>query len=80
VLTTPRLSLPEVGGEAVAYTGPGPDEIARDLAALLDDAPRRQALAAAGVARAREFTWESSADVHLAAWSRAAQQAAMAAR
>ena len=80
VLTTPRLSLPEVGGEAVAYTGPGPDEIARDLAALLDDAPRRQALAAAGVARAREFTWESSADVHLAAWSRAAQQAALAAR
>ena len=27
VLTTPRLSLPEVGGDAVAYTsrGPGPD-------------------------------------------------------
>ena len=24
VLTTPRLSLPEVGGEAVAYTGPRP--------------------------------------------------------
>ncbi|WP_432979798.1 glycosyltransferase family 4 protein [Dactylosporangium sp. CA-233914] len=72
VLTTPRLSLPEVGGDAVAYTGPGPDEIARDLAALLDDTERRNALAKAGAARAKEFTWESSAEVHLAAWARAA--------
>ncbi|MER7275488.1 glycosyltransferase family 1 protein [Dactylosporangium sp. NPDC000244] len=72
VLTTPRLSLPEVGGDAVAYTGPSPDEIARDLAALLDDTERRNALAKAGAARAKEFTWESSAEVHLAAWARAA--------
>ena len=72
VLTTPRLSLPEVGGDAVAYTGPGTDEIARDLAALLDDDERRNALAKAGAARAKEFTWESSAEVHLAAWARAA--------
>ena len=72
VLTPPRLSLPEVGGDAVAYTGPGTDEIARDLAALLDDDERRNALAKAGAARAKEFTWESSAEVHLAAWARAA--------
>jgi glycosyltransferase involved in cell wall biosynthesis len=71
VLTTPRLSLPEVGGDAVAYTGPDPDEIARELGALLDDEPRRMALAKAGLARAKEFTWESSAEVHLAAWARA---------
>jgi glycosyltransferase involved in cell wall biosynthesis len=71
VLTTPRLSLPEVGGDAVAYTGPDPDDIARDLGALLDDEPRRLALAAAGAARAKEFSWDSSADVHLAAWARA---------
>jgi len=74
VLTTPRLSLPEVGGDAVAYTGPSPDEIARDLAGLLDDEARRMALAKAGAARAKEFTWESSAEVHLAAWGRAAAQ------
>jgi glycosyltransferase involved in cell wall biosynthesis len=72
VLTTPRLSLPEVGGDAVAYTGESPEEIARDLGALLTDEPRRQALARAGAERAREFTWESSAEVHLAAWTRAA--------
>src|SRR5690348_7467957 len=71
VLTTPRLSLPEVGGEAVAYTGPDPEAIARDLAALLDDDARRAALAAAGLARAKEFSWESSVDVHLASWARA---------
>src|SRR5215470_477859 len=72
VLTTPRLSLPEVGGDAVAYTGESPEEIARDLGALLADAPRRAHLSTAGAARAHEFTWESSAEVHLAAWARAA--------
>jgi glycosyltransferase involved in cell wall biosynthesis len=72
VLTTPRLSLPEVGGDAVAYTGESPEEIARDLRALLDDEARRLELAKAGSDRAKEFTWESSAEVHLASWARAA--------
>src|SRR5438874_4049812 len=56
VLTTPRLSLPEVGGDAVAYTGESTEEIARDLRALLDDESRRMTLAKAGVERAKEFT------------------------
>jgi glycosyltransferase involved in cell wall biosynthesis len=72
VLTTPRLSLPEVGGDAVAYTGESPEEIARDLGDLLDDEARRLTLAKAGSDRAKEFTWASSAEVHLASWSRAA--------
>jgi glycosyltransferase involved in cell wall biosynthesis len=72
VLTTPRLSLPEVGGDAVAYTGESAEEIGQDLSALLDDESRRLALAKAGFDRAKEFTWESSAEVHLAAWARAA--------
>jgi glycosyltransferase involved in cell wall biosynthesis len=72
VLTTPRLSLPEVGGDAVAYTAPDPGSIARDLGALLDDEARRSTLAEAGLARAKEFSWDSSAEVHLAAWARAA--------
>ena len=72
VLTTPRLSLPEVGGDAVAYTSEDPAQIGTDLAALLDDEARRLALAKAGFDRAKEFTWESSAEVHVAAWSRAA--------
>ncbi|WP_410809703.1 glycosyltransferase family 4 protein [Micromonospora sp. 067-2] len=71
VLTTPRLSLPEVGGDAVAYTSEDPEQIGTDLAALLDDEQRRLTLAKAGFDRAKEFTWESSAEVHIAAWSRA---------
>jgi len=75
VLTTPRLSLPEVGGDAVAYTQEDPDSIAGDLAALLDDPDRLQRLAAAGLARSAEFTWAQSAEVHLASYARAASEA-----
>jgi glycosyltransferase involved in cell wall biosynthesis len=72
VLTTHRLSLPEVGGDAVAYTEPGVDEIAQSLSALLDDAARRRQLADAAMTRAREFTWAASAEAHLASYNRAA--------
>ncbi len=76
VLTTPRLSLPEVGGDAVAYTEPDADSIGRELSALLDDPERRARLAEAGHARAHEFTWAASAEAHLASYARAAQQSA----
>ncbi|MGH8878086.1 MAG: glycosyltransferase, partial [Stackebrandtia sp.] len=72
VLTTPRLSLPEVGGDAVAYTGAEPDEIARDLSALLADEQQRAKLSILGVERARDFTWQRSASAHLATWRKAA--------
>jgi glycosyltransferase involved in cell wall biosynthesis len=72
VLTTPRLSLPEVGGDAVAYTGENPEQIAVDLAALLDDPARRKELSAAATARAAEFPWDASAEAHLASYARAA--------
>jgi glycosyltransferase involved in cell wall biosynthesis len=71
VLTTRRLSLPEVGGDAVAYTEPDPEAIARDLAALLDDPERRAALGEAGALRSREFTWAASAEAHLASYAAA---------
>jgi glycosyltransferase involved in cell wall biosynthesis len=71
VLTTQRLSLPEVGGDAVAYTEPDPDSIARALTLLLDDEGRRRQLAEAGAARAHEFTWSASAEAHLASYARA---------
>jgi len=72
VLTTHRLSLPEVGGDAVAYTEPDPESIGRSLAALIDDPARRESLARAGLTRAGEFTWEASAEAHLASYARAA--------
>lgn len=71
VLTTHRLSLPEVGGDAVAYTEPDVDAIATSLVTLLDDPERRDRLGAAGLARAKEFTWEASAEAHLASYARA---------
>ncbi|HEX4017111.1 MAG TPA: glycosyltransferase family 1 protein [Frankiaceae bacterium] len=71
VLTTPRLSLPEVGGDAVAYTQPEAPAIADALADLLSDQPRRADLAARGLARAHEFTWAASAEAHLASYARA---------
>ncbi|TAL16411.1 MAG: glycosyltransferase family 1 protein [Frankiales bacterium] len=74
VLTTNRLSLPEVGGDAVAYTEPDPDSIAANLTALLDDPDRRAALGRAGHERSLEFTWAASAEAHMAAYSRALEQ------
>ncbi len=72
VLTTRRLSLPEVGGDAVAYCGTGVDEIAAGLRALLDDPDRRTALSAAAVGRAAGFTWARAAAMHVEAFARAA--------
>lgn len=71
VLTTHRLSLPEVGGDAVAYTEPDADSIAESLCAMLDDPARRESLGEAGYLRSREFTWAASAEAHLASWARA---------
>jgi glycosyltransferase involved in cell wall biosynthesis len=71
VLTARRLSLPEVGGDAVEYTEPDVDGIATTLAALIDDPERRAVLSRSAQARAREFTWESSATAHLKTYERA---------
>jgi glycosyltransferase involved in cell wall biosynthesis len=74
VLTTYRTSLPEVGGDAVAYTEPDADSIAFALRALLDDPVRRVALSEAGYARAQDFTWAASAAAHVASYKRAVEQ------
>ncbi|HEX3731511.1 MAG TPA: glycosyltransferase family 1 protein [Mycobacteriales bacterium] len=74
VLVTPRLSLPEVGGDAVAYTGEDAEKIGTDLAALLDDPDRRAELGAAASVRAARFTWQASAKAHLDSYAHAARQ------
>lgn len=68
VLTTDRLSLPEVGGDAVAYCGTTAPEIGDALAALLADDARRAALAHAAVERAARFTWDAAAEAHVEAF------------
>jgi glycosyltransferase involved in cell wall biosynthesis len=74
VLTTHRTSLPEVGGEAVAYTEPDAESIRDALKTLLESRERRESLAAAGIARSREFTWDASAEAHMVSYQRAVDQ------
>ncbi len=74
VLTTRKLALPEVGGDAVAYTGTGAGDIAAALSELLDDPERRQQLSEAAVDRAAGFTWAASAEAHHVAYDRAAAE------
>ena len=71
VLTTRELSLPEVGGDAVAYCGTDVRSIATELRSLLDDPARRRSLAAAAQARAAQFTWAAAAEAHVAAYEAA---------
>jgi glycosyltransferase involved in cell wall biosynthesis len=71
VLTTRRLALPEVGGDAVAYCGVGAGDIAAALVELLDDTGLRAGLAAAAQRRAKEFSWLTSAEAHRVAYERA---------
>ena len=61
VLTTRRLSLPEVGGDAVAYSDVGAGAIAAGLTELLHDPARRADLGARAAVRAAEFTWSAHA-------------------
>jgi glycosyltransferase involved in cell wall biosynthesis len=74
VLTTHRTSLPEVGGDAVAYTEPDAASIRSALRSLLEDPGRRKSLGTAAHARALEFTWAASAEAHMASYERAAAQ------
>jgi glycosyltransferase involved in cell wall biosynthesis len=75
VLTTHRTSLPEVGGDAVAYTEPDAGSIKTALRGLIDDGAQREALGNAGYARSLEFTWAASAQAHMACYERAASTA-----
>jgi glycosyltransferase involved in cell wall biosynthesis len=68
VLTSDQLSLPEVGGDAVAYTGTGPEQIASALSELLLDDLRRQELRERARTRALGFSWPRTAERHVEAY------------
>jgi glycosyltransferase involved in cell wall biosynthesis len=72
VLTTRRLSLPEVGGDAVAYTEPDPQAIAAALRELLGAPERRAELGSAARERAAQFDWRACARAHLRSYAAAA--------
>ena len=68
VLTTPRLSLPEVGGDHVEYSEPDDVALASALTSLFADAARRAELRAGARPWAALFTWERSAERHREAY------------
>ncbi|HEV2886057.1 MAG TPA: glycosyltransferase, partial [Jatrophihabitans sp.] len=74
VLTTRRLALPEVGGDAVAYTEPDDASIADALSWLLADPELREQLGQAGLARAARFSWAACAEAHLRAYELALER------
>ena len=71
VLTTRRLALPEVGGDAVEYTETDAPAIAAALTHLMQNPAERGRLGAAAAVRAGEFTWARCADSHSDAYERA---------
>jgi glycosyltransferase involved in cell wall biosynthesis len=73
VLTTRRLALPEVGGDAVAYTEPDDVAIATALGELLVDEETRRLLGKAALERAGQFTWDRCAQLHVEAYRAAVE-------
>lgn len=67
VITTRRLALPEVGGDAVLYTDVDAESIAEAIVTALSGDGENAPLREAAIERARQFTWSASARVHLAA-------------
>ncbi len=63
VITSNRSALPEVAGEGALLVNPEDiDDIATALARLAADEVLRERLAARGLERARQFTWESAVE------------------
>jgi glycosyltransferase involved in cell wall biosynthesis len=61
VLTTRVLSIPEIGGDAVAYSGTDEASIYSSLLSLLKEPSRRHAFGSAALERSRSFTWSLTA-------------------
>jgi glycosyltransferase involved in cell wall biosynthesis len=74
VLTSDRSSLPEVGGDAVAYADPtDATDVAVRLEELLLDPGRRAELGKRARARAATFSWERTAQIAIEALERVAR-------
>ena len=64
VVTSGAGGLKEVGGDAVVVVeGRDPGSYVQALEALGDDPDRRDALIARGLGRARQFTWQKTAEL-----------------
>jgi glycosyltransferase involved in cell wall biosynthesis len=71
-----RPALPEVAGDAALYFDPlDVAAIARAIEDLLGDAGLRERFRAAGLERARRFTWTDAAAATLASYRHALREA-----
>jgi glycosyltransferase involved in cell wall biosynthesis len=68
VVASRRGALPEVAGDAAVLTEPEPAPLAEALARVLGDAGLRERLRAAGLERARAFSWQRTAAETLAVY------------
>jgi alpha-1,3-rhamnosyl/mannosyltransferase len=72
VVCANRTSLPEIAGDAAVLVDPDDSAaFAAALAEVLSSSERREELAAAGLARAREVSWRRCADLTIAVYQRA---------
>lgn len=64
VICSNTTSLPEVGGDAVAYCEPGNFEsIGRAIESVIGNPKLRQAMVSNGLVRAQKYTWEKNAEI-----------------
>jgi glycosyltransferase involved in cell wall biosynthesis len=72
VITTQKLAIPEVGGDAVMYVEPTAAKIRDAMMHALQDVDGRQQLQAQASRRASLFTWHATAARHVVAYDLAA--------
>jgi glycosyltransferase involved in cell wall biosynthesis len=73
VITTRKLAIPEVGGDAVIYVEPTANSIRDAMRSLVTDPDRSVDLRSRAILRATLFTWSATARAHVAAYATAAQ-------
>jgi glycosyltransferase involved in cell wall biosynthesis len=72
VLAARAAAVPEIAGDAALLVEPGDeDQVAASLDRLARDGTDADRLRAAGLRRAKAFTWESCAEGHAAAYGAA---------
>jgi glycosyltransferase involved in cell wall biosynthesis len=71
VIAANRTSLPEVVGEAGLLVEPEVEVVAEAIVRLVTDRALHDDLSRRGLARARQFTWERTADLTVAAYREA---------
>jgi glycosyltransferase involved in cell wall biosynthesis len=69
VLTTPRLALPEVGGNAALYSEPDEHSLAASITTLALDDEERAKLSRLARERAQTFSWSATANAHAAVFA-----------